>query len=110
MENYALIEHFKLVKNGNVEGIKCDCFQGNQGNILIPREQIIESLKIKNDGGFAEIYEKDYLNELYPYYAQISSQSSGFGNTPDLYLDIEALKKVIEITKEDPEIISELDL
>jgi len=99
MENYALIEHFKLVKNGNVEGIKCDYFQGNQGNILIPREQIIESLKIKNDGGFAEIYEKDYLNELYPYYTQISVPGSEFDNSPALYLEPEGLRKYMESQK-----------
>ncbi|MCF8002290.1 MAG: hypothetical protein K9K76_10605 [Halanaerobiales bacterium] len=112
MENYAMIEHFELIENGNIEGIKCDYFQGNQGNILIPREQIIESINIKNAGGFAEIYEEDYYNELCPNYVETHSQTSkyDFEALSSTYLNIEGLRKVIEITKEDPGIISDLDL
>ena len=112
MENYALIEHFKLVKNGTVEGIKCDYFQGSQGNILLKWSEIIKFLKIKNDGDFCSIYEDKYFDELYPYYHNIFSldDEDYIYNDPRRYLEPEGLRKIIELTKEDPEIISELDL
>lgn len=92
MENYALIEHFKLVKNGKVEGIKCDYYQGNQGNILIPSGKIVEYLKNKK-------YENEEINELYPYYTQISVPGSEFDNSPALYLEPEGLRKYMESQK-----------
>jgi hypothetical protein len=112
MENYALIEHFKLVENKSVEGIKCDYFQGSQGNNLIPKTKINEYLKIKNREGFFVLYEENYYDELLPHSVQTYSQHTKYLSIElsTSYLEPEGLRKVIEITKEDPEIISELDL
>jgi hypothetical protein len=114
MKNYEMIEHFKLVKNGTVEGIKCDFFKGSQGNILIPLSKITDTLKIKNEGNVYNVYPNKYIVELNPYYIPIySPKEKGNNNScnfPKLYLDSEGLRKFIEITKNEPEIISELDL
>ena len=111
-KTYPYGEHFKATKIILIEGIKFDCYKGNGGNILIPKEQIRKSLNIISDGGFSKIEHK-YFKELYSsYYIKVNNAyiEAPFEDYLSIFLKPEGLRKIIEIIKEDPEIISELDL
>lgn len=110
MEKYALVEHFKLVKNGTIEGMKCNYYQGNNGNILIYYTQAKKALKIKNEVGFLELFEDKHCDDIFPYFIEIGIRDDKHTLNPDFYLTPRLLKKALKITKQDPEIISELDL
>jgi hypothetical protein len=111
-KSYPYGEHFKATKIILIEGIKFDCYKGETGNILIPKEQIRKSLNIISDGGFSKIEHK-YFKELYSsYYIKVNNVyiEAPFKDYLSIFLKPEGLRKIIEIIKEDPEIISELDL
>jgi prophage antirepressor-like protein len=105
-------EHYRLSKNNFlVEGLECTYYKGNKDNILIPKQQLSQSLPLINDGGFPEI-ELKYFKDLYPNYIQtnISEAELPFNKHLSTFLDLEGLRKIIEILKEKRYIFNELNL